>query len=197
MMNNHPDLGKWHIIQYGMVLVSPTSWKWKRQGNGNAMEPLRASQHCLKPFQTPSNLILWLVNVDTPNPVKKYRAKYDVASKSQVEENVRNVRSVAIMCTWFKEKSANIVTVGNPKIHLYFVLKEFVPVMVSLVTVHNYVTFNKDTFLYLVLLMLLFCTYWYCMYVVFMCSLLLFYFLAYLLSKLCPFKSLGKVSSRW
>lgn len=82
--------------------------------------------------------------------MKKYRAKYDVASKSQVEENVRNVRSVAIMCTWFKEKSANIVTVGNPKIHLYFVLKEFVPVMVSLVTVwHNYVTFNKDTFLYL------------------------------------------------
>lgn len=82
--------------------------------------------------------------------MKKYRAKYDVASKSQVEENVRNVRSVAIMCTWFKEKSANIVTVGNAKIHLYFVLKEFVPVMVSLVTVwHNYVTFNKDTFLYL------------------------------------------------
>ena len=68
-----------------------------------------------------------------------------MASESQVEENVRNVRSVAIMCTWFKEKSANIVTVGNPKIHLYFVLKEFVPVMVSLVTVHNYVTFNKDT----------------------------------------------------
>ena len=120
-----------------------------------------------------------------------------MASESQVEENVRNVRSVAIMCTWFKEKSANIVTVGNPKIHLYFVLKEFVPVMVSLVTVHNYVTFNKDTLiLYLVLLMLLFRTYRYCMYVVFMCSLLLFYFLAYLLSKLCPFKSLGKVSSR-
>ena len=118
-----------------------------------------------------------------------------MASESQVEENVRNVRSVAIMCTWFKEKSANIVTGGNPKIRLYFVLKEFVPVMVSLVTVHNYVTFNKDTFLYLVLLMLLFRTYRYCMYVVFMCSLLLFYFLAYLLSKLCPFKSLGKVSS--
>ena len=76
---------------------------------------------------------------------KKYRAKYDVASWSQAEENVSNVRSVAIMCTWFKEKSANIVTVGNPKIHLYFVLKEFVPVMVSLVTVHNYVTFNKVT----------------------------------------------------
>ena len=96
------------------------------------------------------------------------------------------------MCAWFKEKSANILTGGNPKIHLYFVLKEFVPVMVSLVTVHNYVTFNKDTFLYLVMLMLLFCTF--CIYVVFMCSLLLF-FSAYLLSKLCPFKSLGKVSS--
>lgn len=104
---------------------------------------------------------------------------------------------MAIMCTWFKEKSANIVTVGNPKIHLYFVLNEFVPVMVSLVKVHNYVTFNKDTFLYLVMLtgILLFRTYRCCMYVVFICSLLLFYFLAYLLSKLCPFKSLGKVSS--
>ena len=64
------------------------------------------------------------------------------------------------MCTWFKEnKSANILTGGNPKNHLYFVLKEFVPVMVSLVKVHNYITFNKDTFLYLVIMlnMLLFC----------------------------------------
>ena len=59
---------------------------------------------------------------------------------------------------WFKEKTANILIDGKPKIHLYFVLKEFVSIMVSLVTVHNYITFNKDTFLYLVMLnMLLFC----------------------------------------
>ena len=45
--------------------------------------------------------------------------------------------------------------------------------MVSLVTVHNYVTFNKDTFLYLVMLnMLLFCIV--CMK--FLCFLLLLFF---------------------
>lgn len=167
------------------------SGKRKRHGAYKSYSTLfKAISNPMKLFCDWSMLILQIL-------WKKYRAKYDAASWSQAEENVSNVRSVAIMCTWFKEKSANIVTVGNPKIHLYFVLKEFVPVMVSLVTVHNYVTFNKVTFLYLVMLMLLFHMYGYCMYVVFMCSLLLFYFLAYLLSKLCPFKSLGKVSSWW
>ena len=187
-MTHHPV---WNGACFSDIMKVETSGKWKRHGAFKSFSTLfKAISNPIKLFCDWSMLILQIL-------WKKYRAKYDVASESQVEENVRNVRSVAIMCTWFKEKSANIVTVGNPKIHLYFVLNEFVPVMVSLVKVHNYVTFNKDTFLYLVMLILLCRTYRCCMCVVFICSLLLFYFLAYLLSKLCPFKSLGKVSSWW
>ena len=69
---NHPE-GKWHVIQYGMVLVPLTSWEWKSRGAYKSY-----SEHCLKPFQTP-----WKYNIvigQSWHSKSWERAKYDVAS---------------------------------------------------------------------------------------------------------------------
>lgn len=111
-MTHHPI---WNGACSCDIMKVETSGKRKHHGAFKSYSTLfKAISNPIKLFCDWSMLILQIL-------WKKYRAKYDVASESQVEENVRNVRSVAIMCTWFKEKSANIVTVGNPKIHLYFV----------------------------------------------------------------------------